>query len=193
MLPDTRVIVISPSAMASMSLYLPSMTVGHRTMSNAFATSTMCSWMLMMAMSQPPHDAAPKMASLGFAAALAAGAAALVDGLAPPLDFATGLAPSRAVGLIGPPLPPAGDLPRGPAWRRRDSRAARRRRQAARQGRARSLPRPRPGPRRRCPRFRRPASHEDPQPSPPGYCGRSRRTGRRLRRRLPTPPEAVPA
>src|ERR1035437_749139 len=129
MLPETSVIVISSSAMASMSLYLPSITVGHRTMSNAFATSTMCSWMLMMAMSQPPHDAAPKMASLGFAAALAAraaalaalaaalaaGAAALADGLAPPLDFATGLAPSHAVGLIGPPLPPGGGLPRGPA------------------------------------------------------------------------------
>src|SRR5450759_2676803 len=102
MLPDTRVIVISPSAMASMSLYLPSMTVGHRTMSNALATSTMCSWMLTMAMSQPPHEAAPKMASFGLAAVgLVAGAAAL--------DLAVGL----AAGFIWLPPPPAGVRPHG--------------------------------------------------------------------------------
>ena len=53
MLPETRVIVISPSAIDSMSAYLPSIIVGHRTMSKAAATSTMCSWMFTIAMSQP--------------------------------------------------------------------------------------------------------------------------------------------
>ena len=101
-------IVISPSAMASMSLYLPSMIVGHRTMSKAAATSTMCSWMLTMAMSQPPHEAAPKMASLGLAADLTAAAAGLAAAFAAPLDL--------AAGLIGPPPPHgAGSAPSGVA------------------------------------------------------------------------------
>jgi len=88
-------------SIASISLYLPSMMVGHRTISNTAATSRMCSWMLTMAMSQPPQEAAPKMASLGLAPALAAGAVALVAGLAAGL----GLPLDLAVGLIGLPAP----------------------------------------------------------------------------------------
>ena len=64
--------------------------VGHKTMSKAAATSRMCSWMLTIAMSQPPHEAAPKMASLGLR-----------------VDAARRAASDLAVGLIGPPPPQA--------------------------------------------------------------------------------------